>query len=252
MTILYLLPIILSFLPILMINWCAKKEDEYPNIKINSKKKKMLTYIISFIIIESTTILSLLYKNNILELCFIWIILLLLIAISFIDWNTSLIPNRYSYSLVGVGFLSILINAIMNNSIFVDFDAQLIAFFIIFVSFILIYFISKNGVGMGDVKIIAGSSIFLGITQTAFMLFISSALILIYDLVIKLIFNKKISELPNNDLPLDSDSDVVEGRVMGLSKINNHTAIVMGPFLAIAFVVTYLFGESIINWWFMI
>ena len=105
---------------------------------------------------------------------------------------------------------------------------------------------------MGDVKIIAGSSIFLGITQTAFMLFLSSALILIYDIVIKIIFNKKIAELPNNDLPLDSDNDVVNGRVLGLSKINNRTAIVMGPFLAIAFVLTYLFGEIIIKWWFMV
>ena len=38
----YLLPIFLSFFPILMINWCAKKEEEYPNIKIDTTKKKII------------------------------------------------------------------------------------------------------------------------------------------------------------------------------------------------------------------
>lgn len=248
----YILPILLSILPIFMINWCAKKEEEYPNIKLDTKRKKILCYTITLSILEISSALFDLYKTNLLEIYVIWFILLLLISISYIDWNTSLIPNRYSYSLIGIGFLTVIYNFITKENIFLDANAQLISFLIIFASFIIVYFISKNGVGMGDVKIIAGTSMFLGISLTALMLFISSALILLYDVVIKIIFNKKIKELPNNDLPLDSESDVVNGRLMGLSKINNRTAIVMGPFLSVAFIISYLVGQEFLNWWFIL
>lgn len=248
----YILPILLSILPIFMINWCAKKEEEYPNIKLDTKRKKILCYTITLSILEISSALFDLYKTNLLEIYVIWFILLLLISISYIDWNTSLIPNRYSYSLIGIGFLTVIYNFITKENIFLDANAQLISFLIIFASFIIVYFISKNGVGMGDVKIIAGTSMFLGISLTALMLFISSALILLYDVVIKIIFNKKIKELPNNDLPLDSESDVVNGRIMGLSKINNRTAIVMGPFLSVAFIISYLVGQEFLNWWFIL
>lgn len=252
MLIYYIIPLLLSILPIFMINWCAQKEDEYPNIKLDTRKKKVICYTISATILEITTILQLIFKNNILELYIVWLISLLLISISFIDWNTSLIPNRYSYSLLGLGAIVIIYNFITKSTLFLNFDIQIISFLIIFICFILIYFISRNGVGMGDVKIIAGTSIFLGISLTLFMLFISSALILLYDLIVKIFYNKKIKELPNNDLPLNSDDDTVTGRVMGLSKINNHTAIVMGPFISISFIITYLFGQQFLNWWFMI
>lgn len=249
----YLIPFLISILPIFMINWCAKKEDEYPNIKLDEAYKKIICFVSTLFILELTTFFFLRFKNNTsnIELYFIWSVILLLISISYIDWKTSLIPNRYSYSFIAIGFISVIYNIVFKNAIFLDWDAQIISFIIIFVSFVLLYFISKNGIGMGDVKIVATSSFFLGVSQLALMLFISSGCILIYEIIVKIIAKDKFEELPNNDLPLDSDSDVVNGRVMGLSKINNHTAIVMGPFLSVAFLISYIFGEMIINWWFV-
>lgn len=246
----YLIPFLLAFLPIFMINWCARKPEEYPDIKLDTKLKKFCCYIITLSFLETTTALFDILKSNIVELYFIWAILLLLIAVSYIDWKTSLIPNRYSYSLLALGFVSLIYNIITKDTIFIDHNAQLIAFGIIAVSFILLYFISKNGIGMGDVKIVTGMSMFLGISLTALMLFFSSFGILTYNLIIKLLFKKQVQDLPNNELYLDTDYDTVNGRVMGLSKINNHTAIVMGPFLAISFVITYLVGNNLLSWWF--
>ena len=247
----YLLPVILSILPIFMINWCAKNETEYPNIKIDTPIKKILFYGISLCILEIVTASFFIFKNNYVELIFIWIVILLLSVSSYIDWNTSLIPNRYSYSLIIVGFISIFYNIVTKNIIFIDYTTQIISFFIIFVSFVLIFFISKNGLGMGDVKIISACSIFIGAAGVAIMLFISSAGIIIYDSIVRLFYNKKIKDLPNNDLPLNSDTDMVNGRVMGLSKINEHIAIVMGPFLSVAFILSYLFKDIILDWWFI-
>ena len=240
------LPIIISILFIVIVNWCALKEEEYPNIKIINKKK---TFIIIFLIGFLSNLLTLYFINNIYLQIIINLALIILCPLSYIDWKTSLIPNRLSFGIFSIGVLNVLFNY-LTKGIYTNQNVseQVISFIVITICFFLLYFICRGGVGMGDVKLISSLSLFMTLNDVCFLLFISSALIVVYNAIINIVFRKKIEELPDNNIKLSDEEEKIEGRVCGISIINNKPSIVMGPFISLAFLITMLFSEPFFLW----
>lgn len=246
----FFIPILISLIFIGIVNWCSIKKEEYPNIKLINKKQNILAISIIYIISLGVNLLFALYGNNtIIEQLCLNAIISVLIPLSYIDWKTSLIPNRLSAFLFIIGVFVITYNHFNKTEfIFQDANELLISFVIIAISFFLLYFIFRGGIGMGDVKLISALSMFLNFNGVMLLLVISSGLILIFNLIVNIIYRKEIEELPNNEVKLSDETEEIKGRKVGISKINNKNAIVMGPFISIAFVIAIIFSDAFALW----
>lgn len=246
----FLLPIVITLIFLGIVNWCAIKKEEYPDIKLKSRKQHTIAItIIYFIALGINVVFSLFGNFSIIELITFNLIISILFPLSYIDWKTSLIPNRLSAFLLLIGIMVISYNYFnKTNFIFRDANELLVSFIIISISFFLLYFIFRGGVGMGDVKLISTLSMFLNFNGVMLLLVISSALILIFNLIVNIIYKKEIEELPNNEVKLIDETEEIKGRKVGISKINNKNAIVMGPFISIAFVVAIIFTDVFSLW----
>lgn len=237
---------IIPLIFILLVNWCAIKKEEYPDIKIN---KFFKTGIIIFGISIASNIIFILFKDNIFEQLIFNTVLCFLFPLSYIDWKTSLIPNRLSTGIFIVGIFTVIYNYFnQNNPLFFTFDEQILSFLLISISFVLVYFICKGGIGFGDVKLISSLALFINISSTLLVLFISSAIIVIYNAIVSLLYKNQISSLPNNEISLSDEEEKIDGRILGISIINGKPSIVMGPFIAIGFIIAIIFSTMFFNW----
>lgn len=240
----FLLPIIF----ISLVNWCAIKTDEYPNIKIH-KKQYVKTFLIVYGIGVLSNIIFFIVRESILENIVFNCILSLLIPLSYIDWQTSLIPNRISSMLYVIGISTVLYNYFnQTNYLFYSYNEQIISVIIMTISFLILFFISRGGVGMGDVKLISSLSLLFNVNGITFVLFISSLLIVIYNSIVSIIYRKRIKELPNNEIKLSDEEEKIEGRILGISIINGRPSITMGPFISFAFIISAIFSNMFFLW----
>ena len=143
----------------------------------------------------------------------------ILIVISFIDYYEQIIPDGL--------VLMILISAIIYrlSIYFIDntplaFWNSIIGFLTGGVLFLLIAVVSKGAMGGGDIKLIAVLGFILGLKKTLLHILLSFLIGAVFSIIL-LLSGKK-------------------GR---------KDAIPFGPFICLAFLITILYGDGIINWY---
>lgn len=149
-----------------------------------------------------------------------WILASILIAISFIDYEFHIIPN----GLVLTGLVAALAaNTAGYNTSFLDgvYGLAVGAGFLGTVALASLLILKKEGMGGGDIKLMAMVGLFIGWQATLLALMLS---------VLSAAF--------------------VSLLLMALRLLKRGDHIPFGPFLAIGSIVTILYGNEIINWYF--
>lgn len=125
-----------------------------------------------------------------LELCRQVIVALILLSAMIIDSKTHLIPNLLIHCSLGIGVLLLLLEFILARDTFLTSLLMSVAGFICCV--VLFYVLSrltKEGIGMGDVKLISVVGLLLGLSSTLMSVLFSLILCTLASIV--LLFGKK-------------------------------------------------------------
>ena len=146
---------------------------------------------------------------------FIYLLLIsALIAVTFIDYKYMIIPNKITYPLIVISLLSAIIFDYL--TIF----QSLLGIVIPSLLLLIVAFIFKGGMGMGDVKLAAAIGGFLGWSYTLAGIFLGSLL-----------------------------GSIIGLSLMGLGIIGRKTRIPFGPFICIGAIVMIFFGDTLFNWY---
>lgn len=183
-------------------SWCylhivnIEKENRNLSGIINAVKadKFINIYsIITLVILVGLGIeLELIYKNNLL----IWNIKLLVLTgiifpAAFIDYKEHIIPNKIIGSAILLRIVIWIIEAFIDVERFLAvLKGDIIASVIIVVFFFLCSLIVKNGIGMGDVKLMGIMALYQGLTGIMSSLFFSM-LVAFVEAIVLLITHKK-------------------------------------------------------------
>jgi prepilin signal peptidase PulO-like enzyme (type II secretory pathway) len=138
----------------------------------------------------------------------------LLILMGSIDLEHQKIPNILVYPAIGIGL--IMIPLLHLSTPWMMLAGGLLGFGVLF----LIAVIAPGAMGMGDVKLVLFLGIILGfpdIVLTLFLAFVTGGLI--------------------------------AGFLLALKKLGKKDTIAFGPFLALAGIITLLYGSQILDWW---
>ncbi len=136
--------------------------------------------------------LELIYKNNLLT----WNIKLLVLTgiifpAAFIDYKEHIIPNKIIGSAILLRIVIWIIEAFIDVEKFLSvLKGDIIASVIIVVFFFLCSLIVKNGIGMGDVKLMGIMALYQGLTGIMSSLFFSM-LVAFVEAIVLLITHKK-------------------------------------------------------------
>ncbi|CCU79390.1 Leader peptidase (Prepilin peptidase) / N-methyltransferase [Halanaerobium saccharolyticum subsp. saccharolyticum DSM 6643] len=146
---------------------------------------------------------------------FIYLLLIsALIAVTVIDYKYMIIPNKITYPLIVISVLSAIIFDYL--TIF----QSLLGIVIPSLLLLIVAFIFKGGMGMGDVKLVAAIGGFMGWSYTLAGIFLGSLL-----------------------------GSIIGLSLMGLGIIGRKTRIPFGPFICIGAVVMIFFGDTLFNWY---
>ena len=138
----------------------------------------------------------------------------LLIVIGLIDLEHQKIPNILIYPAIGIGLLLIPLAHLDTPWMFILGGA--LGFAVLF----LIAVLSPGAMGMGDVKL----TIFLGI-------------IVGYPEIVIVLFLAFVS------------GGLIAGILLACKKIKRKDTLAFGPYLALAGLITMLYGDQILSWW---
>ncbi len=121
----------------------------------------------------------------------------ILVVISFIDFQTTEVPDILSYYLIITGILFSIFNNLLGGEIFVRIANSLLGGIVGFCLFYAIEFIGskiykKPVLGGGDIKVFSGIGAYLGYNSLIKILFLASVVALVYVLFISLIKKEKI------------------------------------------------------------
>jgi leader peptidase (prepilin peptidase)/N-methyltransferase len=146
---------------------------------------------------------------------FIYLLLIsALISVTFIDYQYMIIPNKITYPLIVISLLSAIIFDYL--TIF----QSLLGIVIPSLLLLIVAFIFKGGMGMGDVKLAAAIGGFMGWSYTLAGIFIGSLF-----------------------------GSIIGLSLMGLGIIGRKTRIPFGPFICIGAVIMIFFGDILFNWY---
>ncbi len=152
------------------------------------------------------------FNYNTIIACFLTSALL---ALSIIDARTKEIPPQFT---IFIGVLAI-INLVLNNGNWQDY---LLGFGVITALLMLLLFLSGgSAIGGGDVKLMAGCGLYLGLANTLFAFFFACI--------------------------VGSVIHIIRMRFFGAKR-----ELAMGPYLSIGVFCAMLWGESILTWYFNI
>ena len=135
-----------------------------------------------------------------------------LICVSFIDFRYQIIPNEITFVFIPLGLI---FSLIFKHMIFMN---SLLGLIIPSGLLLLIAFIYKSGMGIGDVKLIGMIGVFLGWKFALISIFIGALVGSIYGIYI-----------------------------MFIGKGNRKTRIPFGPFISLGAVIMILYGNNLIN-----
>jgi leader peptidase (prepilin peptidase)/N-methyltransferase len=109
---------------------------------------------------------------SVIELCKYSAVALFLLSVMIIDWKTHLIPNKLVIALFGVGTILLAIEFILYRSVALQtFLLSVVGMLCCLVLFYILSRLTKDGISMGDVKLIAAMGWVLGISTTFFAVF---------------------------------------------------------------------------------
>jgi len=147
---------------------------------------------------------------------FIILILLIssLIAVSFIDIKYQIIPNEITFLFIPLGLI---LSLIFNHITFVN---SLLGLIIPAGLLLLIAFIYKKGMGIGDVKLIGMIGVFIGWKYALISIFIGALFGSIYGIF-----------------------------MMVTNRMTRKTRIPFGPFISLGAVIMILYGNILIDWY---
>lgn len=141
-----------------------------------------------------------------------------LIALSVVDWRTYEIPIGFNIAIFVCGVLKVVL-LLVSGRPFSDTLEYIIGFFAVSLFLLLIFIVTKgNGIGGGDIKLMAASGLFLGWRLSILSLIFGC----LFGSVIH-IARMKISH---------------EGHVLA-----------MGPYLSAGIVMAMWFGDRILDWY---
>ena len=148
------------------------------------------------------------------EFIIMLIVISSLIIVSFIDLEHQIIPNEITFSLIPLGLV---MSVFLNHISFIN---SLLGLVIPVGLLLLIAFIYKKGMGIGDVKLIGMIGVFVGWKYALISIFIGSLLGSIYGIF-----------------------------MMATDKMSRKTRIPFGPFISSGAVIMILWGDFLINWY---
>ncbi|MCM1161039.1 MAG: A24 family peptidase [Roseburia sp.] len=107
-----------------------------------------------------------------------------MLLIAHIDYKNHIIPNQLLLCLLGIRFVLLIIELISYSNAVIEllssaFGGMFIGFFI----FLIAYYISKKGIGMGDVKLIAVIGFYTGASVLYGIMIISLLCCVVYSVV---------------------------------------------------------------------
>jgi leader peptidase (prepilin peptidase)/N-methyltransferase len=137
-----------------------------------------------------------------------------LIVVSFIDIKYQIIPNEITFSFISLGLI---LSIIFNHISFIN---SLLGLVIPAGLLLLIAFIYKKGMGIGDVKLIGMIGVFIGWQYALISIFIGALFGSIYGIY-----------------------------MMVSGAMTRKTRIPFGPFISLGAVIMILFGNILINWY---
>jgi len=137
-----------------------------------------------------------------------------LIVVSFIDIKYQIIPNEITFSFIPFGLI---FSLVFNHISFVN---SLLGLVIPAGLLLLIAFIYKKGMGIGDVKLIGMIGVFIGWQYALISIFIGALFGSIYGIY-----------------------------MMVSGKMTRETRIPFGPFISLGAVIMILYGDVLLNWY---
>lgn len=124
------------------------------------------------------------------------ILVIFVIVIAFIDLRTYTIPLILIYILIGLRVFLIMIEILLYNSMIMDI-LQLYGYGVLFalaISFI-VYYISKKGLGEGDIMLISIIGSYIGLYNIMAVYFLSSIVMLVIAVFLILIKKNKMNDV---------------------------------------------------------
>jgi leader peptidase (prepilin peptidase)/N-methyltransferase len=187
----------------------------------------------------------------------------ILIPAAFIDLFHKIIPDSLNFTLILSGFI-LNIFLLKNSFLFplLGFIAGGAFFYIIAISYSAIR--KQEGLGGGDIKLIAGIGSFIGIKGVFFVIFTGSVFALIGFLIIAMVYsslrllivNRRVSFRQKTTVPLAGSTsqhhqhpafnDKLDINLSSNEQLNN-TKISFGPFLSLAAIFYLFYGKFIVN-----
>ena len=143
--------------------------------------KKFKRYVIFNLFIMIALVCEfILFKYDILKIIRYVVLLEGIVVIAWIDIKTKKIPNRILITLLGIRVVLIVLEMIrFSEYAMVILMSSLLGMLIGFVMFIIPYFITRGGIGMGDVKMFAVIGCYVGsavVMPSALFTVLSSAI----------------------------------------------------------------------------
>ncbi len=167
-------------------NTCEKQSDIF-SLK---NRKNIIIIVVTALLCAVTT--ALLYNKGVemIQLTKYIIVLLSLLSVMIIDRHTHLIPNKIVLSLLGAGAITLAIEFFVSReTFFASLLASVVGLMVLVVMFYTLGRFTRNGIGMGDIKLIGAMGWVIGLSSTMFAILFS--LIVSCIVAIVLMFRKK-------------------------------------------------------------
>lgn len=143
--------------------WIKKRTGDFPEAETKIEKGYLRGQSV-FLIISA---LLLMFRYDGTQLFATWkmiVILGLLLVLAYMDYKVQLIPNEYIAAGLLLRIAIFLLEAVADfENAIVTIMFELIACMIMLILWLILRFISRKGVGMGDIKLLALLPLFLGI-----------------------------------------------------------------------------------------
>lgn len=188
-----------------IINWANYRLPQKQKVLSTDFFRKQKQYNENYILILINAVLyvSILHKYGIqatltanLELVKYLILTPMLLSVFVIDYKHQIIPNRLTLTIFETGLLIAFLYGLSNMAITINMLLGMLAGAVIFLIIFLIskLIFGKDGIGLGDVKLMAGLGLFFGITNIVIISVISFFIAAIVSIILLIIKIKKPNE----------------------------------------------------------
>lgn len=183
-----------------------------------------------------------------LRLALYWIYGMAALAVFFIDFDHTIIPDRIV--LPGAGF------ALATAALGLDpggpgLSMSVLGGILGAGTFLALYLLTQGGgMGMGDVKLMLFIGLALGPLRVLLTVLMGSLLALAFAGLVMLIHRRRLKTLHSVTMHYDQEEEPeITERVWGMMVINGKPALPFGPFLSLGFWIALLWGNAITGWW---